>query len=243
MKLIKIAQLKGQIELITGLHIGAGDTEMHIGGTDSPVVKHPQTLQPYIPGSSLKGKIRSLLELYSGLIADTNGKPVSWSTYQNRTMPEDLKSKALEILLLFGGGAQNDTDFEFKDADGRPVYPITRLSFSDCFLSEESRNGIISEVKSENSIDRSKGTASNPRFIERVPQGIKFDFALSVKIFENDEKYKLMEFLKKGLCLLELDALGGSGSRGYGRIRFSNLKLDGETFKLPENPFAENGQK
>lgn len=118
MKLIKIAQLKGQIELITGLHIGAGDTEMHIGGTDSPVVKHPQTLQPYIPGSSLKGKIRSLLELYSGLIADTNGKPVSWSTYQNRTMPEDLKSKALEILLLFGGGAQNDSDFDFKDDDG-----------------------------------------------------------------------------------------------------------------------------
>lgn len=241
MKLIKIAQLKGQIELVTGLHIGAGDTEMHIGGTDSPVVKHPQTLQPYIPGSSLKGKIRSLLELYSGLIADTNGKPVSWSTYGK--ISEGLKCKALEILLLFGGGAQNDTDFEFKDADGKPVYPITRLSFSDCFLSEESRNGIISEVKSENIIDRSKGTAEHPRFIERVPQGIKFDFALSVKIFENDEKYKLMEFLKKGLCLLELDALGGSGSRGYGKIRFSNLKLDGETFKLPENPFSENGQK
>ncbi len=70
-KLIDVKEYRGQIELITGLHIGAGDIEMHIGGTDNPVIKHPFTFEPYIPGSSLKGKIRSLLELKSGLVVKT----------------------------------------------------------------------------------------------------------------------------------------------------------------------------
>jgi len=69
MQLIDIKQIKGKIILESGLHIGAGDTEMHIGGTDNPVVKHPYTQEPYIPGSSLKGKVRSLLEMESGLMA------------------------------------------------------------------------------------------------------------------------------------------------------------------------------
>ncbi len=77
MQLISIQEIIGKIILKSGLHIGAGDMEMHIGGTDNPVIKHPHTLHPYIPGSSIKGKVRSLLELRSGLMGQTDGSPVS----------------------------------------------------------------------------------------------------------------------------------------------------------------------
>ena len=76
MKLMTIKEITGKITLRSGLHIGAGDMEMKIGGTDNPVIKHPHTDEPYIPGSSLKGKVRSLLEMRSGLMAKTDGKPL-----------------------------------------------------------------------------------------------------------------------------------------------------------------------
>jgi len=214
MKLIKLTNIKGRIILESGLHIGAGDTEMHIGGTDNPVVTHPHTREPYIPGSSLKGKVRSLLELRSGLMGKTEGHPVS--TKELNTSSGAERQEALNILRLFGvSGADND--------DMKEVGP-TRGSFADCPLSKNSldiaraNNWPFTEVKSENTIDRIKGTASNPRFTERVPAGFSFDFTIAIKEMENDDN--LIDFLLQGLKLLELDALGGSGSRGYGRVRF-----------------------
>ena len=215
MKLIKLTNIKGRIILESGLHIGAGDTEMHIGGTDNPVVTHPHTREPYIPGSSLKGKVRSLLELRSGLMRRTGGKPVGTGILKEAN--GDERKEALRILRLFGvSGADND--------DVEEVGP-TRASFADCPMSVESldiaraNNWPLTEVKSENTIDRIKGTASNPRFTERVPAGFSFDFNISIKEMEGDES--LVDFLLQGLKLLELDALGGSGSRGYGRVRFA----------------------
>jgi len=214
MKLIKLTNIKGRIILESGLHIGAGDTEMHIGGTDNPVVTHPHTREPYIPGSSLKGKVRSLLELRSGLMSSTDGHPVGTRELNNVT--GDARLEALNILRLFGvSGADSD--------DMKEVGP-TRGSFADCPLSKDSldfaraNNWPFTEVKSENTIDRIKGTASNPRFTERVPAGFSFDFNISIKEMEGDDN--LINFLLQGIKLLELDALGGSGSRGYGRVRF-----------------------
>ena len=77
MQLKAINQITGQILLVTGLHIGAGNEEVHIGGIDNGVIKHPHTQQPYIPGSSLKGKMRSLLEWRSGVVGESNGAPTS----------------------------------------------------------------------------------------------------------------------------------------------------------------------
>jgi CRISPR-associated protein Csm3 len=74
MQLVDIAEIKGKIIVKTGLRIGAGDTEMRIGGLDNPIIKHPHTLEPYIPGSSLKGKVRSLLEMKSGLMGQDRGR-------------------------------------------------------------------------------------------------------------------------------------------------------------------------
>jgi len=233
MKLNVIKQLSGMIVLKTGLHIGAGDTEMHIGGVDSTVVKHPHTLEPYIPGSSIKGKLRSLLELYSGVINFTGGEVLSLKHWDS---VKDLK-EAKNILQLFGCSADNKQE---KSASV-PELGSARLSFVDSYISENWRKNnsdfVLSETKAEVSIDRKTSTASKagPRFIERVPAGIEFDFSIYIKVFEEDNSNELIETLKKGLKLLELDAIGGSGSRGYGRIEFKNLELERAVFELPKS--------
>jgi CRISPR-associated protein Csm3 len=216
MKLKEISTISGRIILESGLHIGAGDTEMHIGGTDNPVVKHPHSNEPYIPGSSIKGKVRALLELKSGLMAHTDGKPVRAAILGKKVLNDQEKKEAEMILKLFGSSG----------ADKEEIAQIgpSRLSFSDCPLSENSREKVkknnlpFTEVKSENSINRIKGTAENPRFTERVVAGMGFDFGITVKEMEEDSG--LVEYLLTGLKMLSMDALGGSGSRGYGRVRF-----------------------
>ncbi|PIE68200.1 MAG: type III-A CRISPR-associated RAMP protein Csm3 [Deltaproteobacteria bacterium] len=217
MKLTGVKEYTGKIILRSGLHIGAGDAEMHIGGTDNPVIKHPHTLEPYIPGSSLKGKIRFLLELRSGLIGKrkkVDGSPLSLKDFRDAQGEE--RAACAAILKLFGiSGADQD--------DAGEIGP-SRASFADCALEPEWRknafenNRVLTEVKSENSIDRIKGTALNPRFTERVPADTHFSFSITVKQMEGDED--LENILFQGLKLLELDTLGGSGSRGYGRVVF-----------------------
>ncbi|MEJ5299604.1 MAG: type III-A CRISPR-associated RAMP protein Csm3 [Thermodesulforhabdaceae bacterium] len=216
MKLTAIREYRGRIRVITGLHIGAGDMEMHIGGTDNPVVKHPFTFEPYIPGSSLKGKVRSLMELKSGLMAFTDGKPLSINALGKAS--QDLKAYGEAIIKLFGtSGAEEEKLAQFGPS---------RLSFSDCMLAEEfremARKGdvVLTEIKPENSINRIKGTAENPRFTERVPAGIEFSFYITMKVFDSDNPDDLENKFLEGLKLVEYDALGGSGSRGYGRVKF-----------------------
>lgn len=214
MKLVGIIELRGKIILKSGLHIGSGDMEMRIGGVDNPVIKHPHTQEPYIPGSSLKGKVRSLLEMRSGLMVRTDGRPVSLKTL--RSLQGDEKSQCERILKIFGSGA-GDSD------EGAEKLGPTRVSFSDCPLNHEwktnaaQRNLPLTEVKSENSINRIAGTAENPRFSERVPASTVFDFCVTLKQLGEEED--LLDYLLEGLKLLEMDALGGSGSRGYGRIK------------------------
>lgn len=220
MKLTKILTIKAKLVCVSGLHIGAGDTEMHIGGIDNTVIRNPLTNVPYIPGSSLKGKIRSLLEWRSGAVRE---KPLSWKDYENGE-----RKDVLAILQLFGaGGGDQLTNEETL------VLGPTRLSFWDCELNEAWRKGIddanllTTEAKSENSINRISGKAENPRYTERVIAGARFDFRLSMKVLERDEE-GLLRTILSGLRLLEADSLGGSGSRGYGKVKFENLTIDGE---------------
>ncbi len=228
MKLISIKKLQGKIILKSGLHIGSGNMEMHIGGTDSPVIKHPHTLEPYIPGSSLKGKVRSLLEMASGLVpfANDEGGLVSQKTLRSVKNDSELKRHAEAILKIFGSSG--------ADKDDESIFGPTRVSFSDCYLNEEWKEKArenrwqLAEVKSENSIDRIKGTALNPRFIERVPEGTEFNFLVTFKVLNGSDEALFNDYLLKGLKLLEMDALGGNGSRGYGRIKFSSLALNNE---------------
>ena len=222
MQLQNIQTLTADLILESGLHIGAGDSEIHIGGIDNSVVKHPITGEPYIPGSSLKGKIRSLLEWKSGAVQED---PLGKTEYDRSAGAQQTAVK--HILQLFG--ISGDTqDEEFQKEIGH-----TRLAFWDCPLDEtyakEQRDNdrLYTEAKSENRINRISGTAEHPRQTERVPAGAVFKFRLSFKQFDGDDT-SLRQTLLTGLKLLEWDSLGGSGSRGYGKVRFAGLKLDGE---------------
>ncbi|MDO5638370.1 MAG: type III-A CRISPR-associated RAMP protein Csm3 [Neisseria sp.] len=224
MKLIQIHTLEARLVLQTGLHIGGGDSEIHIGGIDNNVIKHPVTHEPYIPGSSLKGKIRSLLEWKSGAVQEA---PLGKKEYANASGEEQTAVK--QILQLFG--ISGDTQDEaFQKEIGH-----TRVSFWDCRLNTDyaerlrADNLPFTEAKSENRINRIAGTAEHPRWTERVPAGAAFDFKLSIKEFEGDGA-DLLQTLLQGLKLLELDSLGGSGSRGYGKVVFENIKLDGTDY-------------
>ena len=211
---MKILSLKGEIEVLTGLHIGAGDDTMKIGGIDNPVIKDPNTNEPYIPGSSLKGKMRSLLEWHLGLVGISNGEPFSGELLDNQIFNEneeenkEKKVQAQTLLKVFG------------DKSGKSG--ITRASFGDCRLTEDSKELETSEAKYENMIDRKKGTAKNPRQTERVPAGVKFAYDIRIKVLDDDNEKEFKALIQKGLNLIENDYLGGNGSRGYGRVRFSN---------------------
>lgn len=206
-RLVEVKRITGHIEVLSGLHIGAGSEEIHIGGMDSPVVRDPVSGHPYIPGSSLKGKIRSLLELATGHI-DPKGGPYSTDQGSN------------PIARIFGNGKVVDA------YDGGP----TRVTFADCRMNNAQEmidHDALTEAKYEVSMDRLKGTVGGggPRQMERVPRGARFDVHISYKVFdvdgdEGDADRENLELLLIGMKLLENDALGGSGSRGYGRVRF-----------------------
>ena len=206
---MKILTLKGQIELLSGLHIGGGDDTMKIGGIDSQVIKDINTNKPYIPGSLLKGKMRSLLEWNNRLVGYSEGEVFNSKILEK--VPEPDKKAAQNLLKIFG--------------DKENKFGITRISVGDCLLSKECEGLKLSEAKYENVINRESGTAEHPRQIERVPAGVKFDLVIRLKVFDEKEPYKdneneLKEMVESGLKLIQNDYLGGSGSRGYGRVKF-----------------------
>lgn len=220
-QLKNIQRITGTIELLTGLHIGAGNEEVHIGGIDNAVIKHPHTGQPYIPGSSLKGKMRSLLEWRAGVVGITNGEPISIKNLDQ--LSGSQYKQAETIIKLFGMAGDTKNNKEKAEEIG-----ATRLAFWDCFLNKEEwkktapENSLYTEAKSENTINRITGTADNPRQTERVPAGVIFDFKLNIKVLtdKNGQNEDFLDMVFAGLKLLEQDSIGGSGSRGYGKIKF-----------------------
>ncbi|MDR0736258.1 MAG: type III-A CRISPR-associated RAMP protein Csm3 [Zoogloeaceae bacterium] len=223
-KLNNITSIEATLEVVTGLRIGAGDSEIHIGGVDNSVIKHPITGSPYIPGSSLKGKMRSLLEWRSGAVRET---PLGTKDFERAA--DVQKPEIRRILQLFGIGGGDAKDVEYLVSELGP----TRLAFWDCPLEEDwerevrDNNQLLIEVKSENLINRISGVAEHPRNTERVPAGAKFVFRLYLKEFDSDGE-DLLETVLQGLKLIEHDSLGGSGSRGYGKVKFVDLKINGK---------------
>lgn len=202
-RLVKKIIYTGQIQLITGLHIGSNKT-MSIGGPDKFIVRNPLNNIPYIPGSSLKGKMRSLCELYNGetsLRGDVSSDPYS------------------NAGSLFGTSADND-----KGHSSRLIVRDAQLDISD---KEQFANTELpySETKTEASINRITSKAV-PRTFERVPAGARFNFEMVLNIFDEDDEEKLKKTLRQAMDLLQDDYLGGNGSRGYGKIKFLEVKED-----------------
>src|SRR5579871_3647341 len=228
LKLVGKLILSGDLHCETGLHIGAGKGSLEIGGADNPVVKDAFGL-PYIPGSSLRGKVRSLLENALGLTSHSELVYLSKRRGQEVRIHQSDRPDD-EICLLFGRSPGRVERVEGEPMETRAASPA-RLTIYDAPLDPDSitaqmRENLddeITEVKSENAIDRITAQA-NPRTLERVPAGARFKVRLVLDILCEEDK-ALASRVVEGLRLLEDDALGGGGSRGSGRIRFGNLKV------------------
>ncbi|MEX2262276.1 MAG: type III-A CRISPR-associated RAMP protein Csm3 [Bryobacteraceae bacterium] len=228
LKLIGKLILQGDLHCETGLHVGAGKGSLEIGGSDNPVVKDAFG-RPYIPGSSLRGKVRSLLEQASGLAVPSE------LVYLSRRKGQEVRIHQSDrpdddICLLFGRNPGRMERVSGEPFDTSHTTPA-RLAVFDAPLDPESitsqmRENLddeLTEVKSENSIDRITSQA-NPRTLERVPAGARFRVRFVMDVLCDEDK-ALFSRLLEGLRLLEDDALGGGGSRGSGRVRFAKLNL------------------
>lgn len=211
--MLKYREITGVIHCKTGLRIGGSKDELEIGGVDNPIIRHPITRLPYIPGSSLKGKIRCLLEIKAGVSIAGNG------LHNCNSCP---------ICRNFGS-LRSDS--------------MTRFIFRDCNLTPDSQDKLtkaqvetgmnLAELKAEVSIDRRTGKAANKalRSIERVPAGTEFDFAMTIRSLKKDDPDEQANLILQGIKLLEQDYLGSSGSRGYGQVEFRDLKIDGKPLR------------
>ncbi len=207
-KIVHMHILRGQIEVVTGLRIGGSQDMMEISGLDNPILRNPANDEPYLPGSSLKGKMRMLAEWYYGQLP-AGGDPTS---------PIVGSSTA----RVFGVPAR-------KERETGP----TRLIVRDAPLADASRVAFkqgrtpLTEIKTENSINRLTAMA-NPRPMERVVPGVRFDFELAYRILDTGDGGATdranYEIVKTALALLEADYLGSAGTRGCGQVRFVDLK-------------------
>lgn len=214
LRLVKHIELTAALTLRSGTRVGGSREDLNIGGMENPVIRDPVTREPYLPGSSLKGKLRSMIE-YRYKKGGQEGQPCGCADSQ------------CPACNLFGP--------HMKPQHG--LGP-SRLIVRDAFLSSGSRlelealqgEGLpMVEVKTENIIDRRTGIAADRglRTQERVPRGsgTKFDLAMTLRVFEGDNEDQLKRWVQEGLELVQREYLGGSGTRGYGWISIENLQI------------------
>lgn len=192
-------QITGKLEVVTGMHIGGGSAFAAIGAVDSSVVKDTQSKLPMIPGSSLKGKMRTLLA----------------KSYNEKIVEPD--NDAPEIIRVFGSAKKGE------------VHP-SRIIVADMIMSNseelhKKEINSMTEVKFENTISRQTAVA-NPRQIERVIRGAQFDLDIIYEVEKADEILDDMKLIADGMKLLQYDYLGGHGSRGYGKVKFTDVYAD-----------------
>jgi len=220
--------LEGEIHCQTGLHIGAGKGSLEIGGADNPVVKDAFGI-PYIPGSSLRGRLRALLEQTMGLAVPSELVYLSKRKGQEVRIHQSDRADD-DICVLFGrnpGRVDRVTGEPLEGAAATParltVYDAPLVVDSITPQMRENLDDELTEVKSENAVDRITSQA-NPRTLERVPAGARFKFRMVMDVLCEEDK-ALVSRVAEGLRLLEDDALGGGGSRGNGRVAFGGLNL------------------
>lgn len=213
-------EIRGVIHCLSGIRIGGSDELLQIGGTDLTCIKHPVTLRPYIPGSSIKGKMRSELEQKLGRFGG-----------QYNSEPCGCKKIDCLVCRVFGPHKQ-----------ARHELGPTRIVVRDAACAR----GGETELKSENVIDRKTGTAMHPRKVERVVAGSEFTLRIGIQVWDLDGdvsyedrakqkhqgEHALIEFVKDGMRALQQTGIGSGISKGSGEIEFRDLKLDGTPFTL-----------
>ncbi len=213
--------IRGQILAKTGLHIGGSSLGMSIGGADSVVIRDPITSKPYIPGSSLKGKMRSLLEKLEAKF-EIKG--------DNFLPTKDINHR---IGKVFGVSADNEN----KSAPTRLIVRDAHLENEELLAEAENTDMLYTEIKTEVTIDRLTSKA-NPRQIERVPAGARFSMEMVLNVYQDDDEEELLNTVFDALKLVQDDYLGGNGTRGYGKVK---ITVDELTFK-DKTAYLENGQ-
>jgi len=230
-----VLKIRVSITAKTGLYIGGSKENIEIGGIDN-IVEKLKVFKPdwgdseyydvpYIPGSSLKGKLRSLLE---------------WVEEPNTEQKEDKKVIALSYK---GNPCQCGTCIVcklFGVHQAKNIQEPVRMRIEDLYptpdtidLWERVLDSGYTEMKTENMINRIKGVAENPRHTERVIAGSEFEGCITIRLFHNDGNgEEFIKLLKKAFDMLEDDYLGGSGSRGYGRVK---IKIRGFEYKKVED--------
>lgn len=236
--------ISGRIVLETGLHIGGSTEGFEIGGLDNPVIRDPLSELPYIPGSSLKGKLRHLLEWSLGVVREPHPKHNAYTAHD---------CGECGACVIFGPAS----DVHEVRVKAGP----TRLTVRDAFPTRQTvemwekylGGRIYTELKTENVLDRVTSEA-NPRPMERVPAGSEFEFEMIFDVYRDSDRDLLKEVFA-AMHLLENSALGGSGSRGYGKIKFVDVKIKDRskeyylgrgqeaerlhTERAPQKPFPE----
>ncbi len=223
--------ISGKIVCLTGLHIGGSADSIDIGGSDNPVIRDSVTNLPYIPGSSLKGKLRNLFELNDELSAQ--------SVIKNKGNPSDDENSI--SAKVFGVSSDKKSQLKFP----------TRIIVRDSYPTEEtkelwaSQEEIVggAELKYENNLNRIDSSAT-PRNIERIPKDSKFDFEIIFTVYDEDES--LIKYVFESMLLLEDNYLGGSGSRGFGKVKFDEITVEkrgSDYYKEDKEPevIVENG--
>ncbi len=206
--------ITGTMTTQSGLSIGGTKDDIGISTQDNPIIKNPLTGQPYIPGSSIKGKMRSLFEL-SGLAKGNN-------------FPCGCGNEKCIVCRLFGA------HMNMRSGAGSP-----RLIFRDAYLSPEFEGSPnIIELKTETAINRITGTASGKtlRNKERIAAGVAFNYEICILIYDGDNADELLSYVENGLRMIESTGLGSKVSAGYGKVSFH---IGEETYKVTKEKFME----
>ena len=198
--------VEGYIKLATGLHIGGNKDTLQIGGVDSPVIRDVKTGKPIIPGSSLKGKMRSSLEY---LLNKCDPDDKNQNVLHVHASKKVCTDENCPICVVFGS---SNNEYSFK----------TRLLVRDSIALEE--ESINTEIKTENALSR-VNLQANPRTIERVPAGTVFPLELVYSIYDMNNDRKLFSKVFEALTSVEHSYMGGHGSRGYGKVKFYITKI------------------
>lgn len=256
--------LTSHLSVETGLHIGGGGENLDIGGLDKPVIRDPLTKYPYLPGSSIKGKLRSTLERLLNKPLNRKGGSDT-RRYESDDLVNGFTEVEQELFIAYEGastcqisrlfGSTGGSGFWMpidvaKDEGFKETSPIKTILGQNCVRINRGRNAparliirdshllpdsaaklkqvdtglYMTEWKFENGIDRVTA-AANPRQLERVPAGSKFQFELVYTVEDKDQAIEDLQNIAIALAILEDDALGGHGSRGYGKVRFQNFQF------------------
>jgi CRISPR-associated protein Csm3 len=222
----------GEVTALTGLHIGGRDAGLEIGGIDKIVIRNPLNLEPYIPGSSLRGKMRSQTEKVLGRPQNKDIGQVTIHTCQKEA--DYLANGGCVVCHVYG-------------VPGEMIFSgPTRLLVRDVPLDLKSENGKkawekakpelpYAEIKTEVAIDRVTSQAT-PRTLERVPAGAIFGPAELVFNLYDKADVDRLKFVIEALQLVEDDYLGGAGSRGSGKVKFGQIEVSarsGQDYSQP----------